>query len=144
MERFNNRFANMFLTNAEIANLNEPAYEDDSDLESLSDSITSLSESIETLSDSFTNESNAIANEIQNYINQLIENRYNNQLITTLNTELINSYTGNHQDIEKWRKTESIRKTLKRRPDLINFNQLNEEEKEIYYQILEENSKELE
>ncbi len=52
--------------------------------------------------------------------------------------------SGNHQDIEKWRKTESIRKTLKRRPDLINFNQLNEEEKEIYYQILEENSKELE
>ena len=102
MERFNNRFANMFLTNAEIANLNEPAYEDDSDLESLSDSITSLSESIETLSDSFTNESNAIANEIQNYINQLIENRYNNQLITTINTELINSYPGNHQDIENF------------------------------------------
>ena len=52
--------------------------------------------------------------------------------------------SGNHQDIEKWRKTESIRKTLERRPDLINFNQLNEEEKEIYYQILDENSKELE
>ena len=52
--------------------------------------------------------------------------------------------SGNHQDIEKWRKTESIRKTLKRRPDLISFNQLNQEEKEIYYQILDENSKEKE
>ena len=52
--------------------------------------------------------------------------------------------SGNHQDIEKWRKTESIRKTLKRRPDLISFNKLNQEEKEIYYQILDENSKEKE
>ena len=52
--------------------------------------------------------------------------------------------SGNHQDIEKWRKTESIRKTLKRRPDLISFNKLNQEEKEIHYQILDENSKEKE
>ena len=52
--------------------------------------------------------------------------------------------SGNHQDIEKWRKTDSFRKTLKKRPDLISFNKLNQEEKEIYYQILDENSKEKE
>lgn len=52
--------------------------------------------------------------------------------------------SGNHQKIDKWRKIESIKKTLNRRPDLIDLKKLNQEEKEIYYQILDENSKEKE
>ena len=52
--------------------------------------------------------------------------------------------SGNHQEIDKWRKIESIKKTLNRRPDLIDLKKLNQEEKEIYYQILDENSKEKE
>lgn len=92
MERFNNRFANILLTDNEISNLvDRTPYNDDSELESLSDSDL---ESIATLSDSFTNESNTISNQIQHYINQIMESRYNNEYFEALNTEFLNSYPG--------------------------------------------------
>ena len=106
MERFNNRFANILLSNNERT-------DDESDLESLSDSIESLSDSIESLSDSgeslsdsvesladsFINETNTISNQIQNYINQLMETRYNNEFVESLNTEFLNSYPGDMQNL---------------------------------------------
>ncbi len=52
--------------------------------------------------------------------------------------------SGNHKDIEKWRKIESIKKTINKRPDLLDLQQFTQEEKEIYYRILDENSKEKE
>lgn len=43
--------------------------------------------------------------------------------------------SGNHSEIERWRKTESIRKTYKRRPDLLKKIKLSAEDKEILDKI---------
>jgi len=47
--------------------------------------------------------------------------------------------SGNHKLINRWRKEKSIEKTIRKRPDLINFDILNEEEKEIYTKLKKEN-----
>ncbi len=43
--------------------------------------------------------------------------------------------SGNHEKIRRWRLEESIRRTLQRRPDLVNNRDLSEEEKEILEQL---------
>lgn len=46
--------------------------------------------------------------------------------------------SGNHSEIERWRKTESIRKTYKKRPDLLKKIKLSAEDKEILDKIKQE------
>jgi tRNA (guanine37-N1)-methyltransferase len=46
--------------------------------------------------------------------------------------------SGNHSEIERWRKTESIRKTYKRRPDLLKKIKISAEDKEILDKIKQE------
>lgn len=45
---------------------------------------------------------------------------------------------GNHKEIEKWRLKESLRRTYKRRPDLLNKRELNALEQKILNEIKEE------
>ena len=46
--------------------------------------------------------------------------------------------SGHHENIEKWRKYQSIKETFLKRPDLLNRANLTEEEQEILEQIFEE------
>ena len=46
---------------------------------------------------------------------------------------------GNHKDIAYYRKKESLRKTINRRPDLLKKYPLTEEDKKIIKEIEEEN-----
>jgi tRNA (guanine37-N1)-methyltransferase len=46
--------------------------------------------------------------------------------------------SGNHEKIKRWRKKESLRRTLKRRPDLLKKVKLTEEEKKLLDEILRE------
>jgi tRNA (guanine37-N1)-methyltransferase len=46
--------------------------------------------------------------------------------------------SGNHEEIRKWRRKESIRKTLLKRPDLLSRFQPNEEDKRFLREIMEE------
>lgn len=46
--------------------------------------------------------------------------------------------SGHHENIRKWRLRESLKKTLQRRPDLLDNYQANEEEKEIINQLKRE------
>lgn len=46
--------------------------------------------------------------------------------------------SGNHQEIRRWRMIESIKRTLKRRPDLLKHAKLTEEEKKIVEKLKEE------
>lgn len=46
--------------------------------------------------------------------------------------------SGNHEEIRKWRRKESIRKTILRRPDLFSRFKPNEEDKKFIREILEE------
>jgi tRNA (guanine37-N1)-methyltransferase len=43
--------------------------------------------------------------------------------------------SGNHQDIRRWRKQESLERTLERRPDLLEKASLDEEEREILLRL---------
>jgi tRNA (guanine37-N1)-methyltransferase len=45
--------------------------------------------------------------------------------------------SGNHDKIRQWRRTESLKRTLERRPDLIEKAKLSEEDREILYKISE-------
>ncbi len=47
--------------------------------------------------------------------------------------------SGNHEEIAKWRKKNSIQVTLKRRPDLINYEKLGQEEKKIIDALISKN-----
>jgi tRNA (guanine37-N1)-methyltransferase len=49
--------------------------------------------------------------------------------------------SGHHANIEKWRRRESIERTFKKRPDLIENATLNEEDKMILKEIIDELSK---
>jgi tRNA (guanine37-N1)-methyltransferase len=49
--------------------------------------------------------------------------------------------SGNHGDIRRWRKRESVARTLERRPDLLEEAQLDEEEREILREIVSGRSK---
>ncbi len=49
--------------------------------------------------------------------------------------------TGHHANIEKWRRRESIKRTFIKRPDLINNATLNDEDKMILKEIIDELSK---
>jgi tRNA (guanine37-N1)-methyltransferase len=46
--------------------------------------------------------------------------------------------SGNHEEIKKWRRKEAIRKTILKRPDLINNFEPTEEDKKFIREILEE------
>lgn len=46
--------------------------------------------------------------------------------------------SGNHKKIKKWILKEKIRRTIERRPDLIDLTSLSEEEKKIYEEIINE------
>ncbi len=46
--------------------------------------------------------------------------------------------SGNHEEIRKWRKGESLRATLQRRPELLSTYKLSDEEKSIFDKIKEE------
>lgn len=46
--------------------------------------------------------------------------------------------SGNHAEIERWRKTESLRKTYQRRPDLLKKTRLSAEDRKIIDKIKEE------
>lgn len=48
--------------------------------------------------------------------------------------------SGNHEKIRLWRRQESLRRTLKRRPDLFQDNQLSDEDKILLTQIRKEES----
>ncbi len=43
--------------------------------------------------------------------------------------------SGNHKEIQRWRRKEALRKTLKVRPDLIEKTELSEDDKEILSEI---------
>ncbi len=47
--------------------------------------------------------------------------------------------SGNHQNIKNWRRLESIKRTLERRPDLIDKAQLSEEEKAFINTLIDKN-----
>lgn len=49
--------------------------------------------------------------------------------------------SGHHQKIEEWRKTESLNRTLLRRPDLINKSELSEKEQKLLNKIMNESKK---
>ncbi|MFZ5943759.1 MAG: tRNA (guanosine(37)-N1)-methyltransferase TrmD [Bacillota bacterium] len=46
--------------------------------------------------------------------------------------------SGNHENIRKWRRKESLRRTLERRPDLLQKFTMNEEDKILYSEIKKE------
>jgi tRNA (guanine37-N1)-methyltransferase len=46
--------------------------------------------------------------------------------------------SGDHEKIRKWRRAESIRRTLQKRPDLLEKKELNEEDKRLFAEIKEE------
>lgn len=46
--------------------------------------------------------------------------------------------SGNHEEIRKWRRKESVRKTILKRPDLMNNFEPTEEDKKIIREIMEE------
>lgn len=48
--------------------------------------------------------------------------------------------SGDHEKIRKWRRAESIRRTLQKRPDLLEKKELNREDKELLAEIREEMS----
>lgn len=48
--------------------------------------------------------------------------------------------SGHHENIRKWRLKESLRKTYKRRPDLIEKRDLTQEEKQFLDEIIQENN----
>jgi len=43
--------------------------------------------------------------------------------------------SGDHEKIKKWRKKEALKRTLHRRPDLLNWGQLSDEEREWIKEI---------
>jgi tRNA (guanine37-N1)-methyltransferase len=49
--------------------------------------------------------------------------------------------SGHHAEIARWRKREAVRRTLERRPDLLAGAQLDEEERAILRELVEERSK---
>jgi tRNA (guanine37-N1)-methyltransferase len=49
--------------------------------------------------------------------------------------------SGNHQEIRRWRLKESLRNTLKKRPDLLNRAELSSHEKELLQSILQDMKK---
>jgi len=49
--------------------------------------------------------------------------------------------SGNHENIERWRKYQSIKETFLKRPDLLNRANLTKEEQEILQQIIREKNK---
>ena len=49
--------------------------------------------------------------------------------------------SGHHENIRKWRLTESLKKTLARRPDLLEQYETNAEEEEILKQLKMEREK---
>ncbi|WP_251420991.1 MULTISPECIES: tRNA (guanosine(37)-N1)-methyltransferase TrmD [Lactococcus] len=51
--------------------------------------------------------------------------------------------SGHHENIRKWRLTESLKKTLARRPDLLEKYELNEEEQQILNQLKQESESSL-
>ncbi len=46
--------------------------------------------------------------------------------------------SGNHEEIRKWRRRESLRRTLERRPDLLDYSELSEEDKRILEELKRE------
>ena len=48
---------------------------------------------------------------------------------------------GNHKEIDKWRKKESIRRTLIRRPDLLKDYKFDKEELKLYNEVILEEKK---
>jgi tRNA (guanine37-N1)-methyltransferase len=46
--------------------------------------------------------------------------------------------SGNHADIRRWRKREALARTLARRPDLLAWARLDDEEREILSELREE------
>ena len=46
--------------------------------------------------------------------------------------------SGDHEKIRRWRKKEALKRTLQRRPDLVNWHVLSDEEKEMLEQIKKE------
>lgn len=44
-------------------------------------------------------------------------------------------FSGNHEEIRKWKKKQSLLRTFTRRPDLINYEKLDEEERKILQEI---------
>jgi tRNA (guanine37-N1)-methyltransferase len=46
--------------------------------------------------------------------------------------------SGDHEKIRLWRKKEALKRTLQRRPDLVNWDLLSEEEKKILEEIKRE------
>ncbi len=46
--------------------------------------------------------------------------------------------SGNHEEIRKWRRKESLKRTILRRPDLMERFQPNEEDKKLMRQIMED------
>ncbi|KPK75551.1 MAG: tRNA (guanine-N1)-methyltransferase [candidate division Zixibacteria bacterium SM23_73] len=46
--------------------------------------------------------------------------------------------SGDHEEIRLWRKKEALKRTLQRRPDLVNWNELSQEEKKMLEQIKRE------
>ena len=49
--------------------------------------------------------------------------------------------TGNHEEISRWRKQESLRRTLDKRPDLLSEALLDDEERRILDNLLSERKK---
>ena len=49
--------------------------------------------------------------------------------------------SGHHGDIERWRKREAVRRTLERRPDLLGMAALDDEERQILHELIEEREK---
>jgi tRNA (guanine37-N1)-methyltransferase len=47
--------------------------------------------------------------------------------------------SGNHKKIEQWRQKESLKRTLLRRPDMLEKMELTEEQKKLVAQLKEEN-----
>ena len=46
--------------------------------------------------------------------------------------------SGNHQEIQRWRLKQSLKRTIRYRPDLIKIKDLSEEEKELINEINDE------
>ena len=49
--------------------------------------------------------------------------------------------SGHHGEIERWRKREAVRRTLERRPDLLAMAALDDEERQILHELMEERKK---
>jgi len=50
--------------------------------------------------------------------------------------------SGHHAEIEKWRRREALRRTLDRRPDLLSDAQLDEADRRLLHDLLEQRAKE--